>query len=194
MDNNKIIELRKKTGLGVLDCKQALENANGDVDQAIKNLQKKGQEVLTDRNSKTTENGIIYTYSHGGNIAVMVELRCETDFVAKTDDFQNLAKDLALQITSMNPAYVSVETVPEFEKSDVRKAFLAAAEQMNKPAEIVEKIVDGKVRKYFEQHCLLEQGYIRDDKKKVKDVVNEVIAKTGEKIVVQRFIRWKKGE
>ncbi|BAT72423.1 elongation factor Ts [Thermosulfidibacter takaii ABI70S6] len=187
-------ELRERTGAGMMECKKALEEANGDMEKAIEILKKKGVAKAEKKASRETKEGLIGSYIHmGGKIGVLVEVNCETDFVARTDEFQNLVKDIAMQIAAMNPKYVSIEDVPqeviEKEKAIYREQALASG----KPEHVVDRIVEGKLQKFFEEVCLLEQRFIKDDSKKVKDVITEVIAKLGENIKVSKFVRFQIG-
>ncbi|AIY88522.1 MULTISPECIES: translation elongation factor Ts [unclassified Thermotoga] len=188
-----IKKLREMTGAGILDCKKALEEANGDMEKAVEILRKKGAATAEKKAGRTTKEGIIVAYVHfNGRIGVLLEMNCETDFVARTDEFKELAYNLAKQVAAMKPLYVRREDVPaeviEKEKEIYR------AQIKDKPENIVEKIVEGKLEKFFEQVCLYEQTYIFDDTKKVKDLINELIAKTGENIRVSRFTRYEIGE
>lgn len=187
-------ELRERTGAGMMECKKALEEAGGDMEKAAEILRKKGIAKAEKKASRSTKEGIIGAYIHmGGKIGVLVEVNCETDFVARTDEFQNLVKDIAMQIAAMNPKYVSREDVPEEviekEKAIYREQALASG----KPEHVVDRIVEGKLNKFFEEVCLLEQAFIKDDSKKVKDIITEAIAKLGENIRVARFARFQVG-
>ncbi|HOO57236.1 MAG TPA: translation elongation factor Ts [bacterium] len=188
-------ELREKTGLGMMDCKNALCECEGDMEKAIEHLRKKGLKVAEKRSGRETKQGIIESYIHlGGKIGVLVELNCETDFVARTDEFKALARELGMQVAATAPKFVSSEDVPE---ELIAKEKAIYAEQViaeGKPEKVVEKIVEGKIRRYFEEICLLEQTYMRDGDKKVQDVLNDFIAKTGESVRVGRFIRFVLGE
>lgn len=189
----KIQELREKTGVGFLACKQALEASNGNLEDAMLALRKQGQLLLDKRDSKTTENGRIHAYIHSGNIGVMVEVKCETDFTAKSPEFIDFANNVAMQIAAMNPEYISINDIPDsvldLEKDIIKEQALAE----NKPAPVIEKMVEGRLKKYYSKVCLLNQAFIKDDKLTVQDVMNELVAKTKEKIEIRRFIRWKKG-
>ncbi len=187
-------ELRERTGAGMMDCKKALEEAGGDMEKAMEILKKKGIAKAEKKAAREAKEGIIGSYIHmGGKIGVLVEVNCETDFVARTDEFQQLVKDIAMQIAAMSPKYISVEDVPqevvEKEKAIYREQALAAG----KPEKVVDRIVEGKLQKFFEEVCLLEQRFIKDDSKKVKDVITEAIAKLGENIRVSRFVRFQVG-
>jgi elongation factor Ts len=188
-------ELRDKTGAGIMDCKEALNDSVGDFEKAIDYLRKKGMSAATKRSSKAAKDGVIASYIHmGGRIGVLVEVNCETDFVAKTDDFQLLAKDLTMHVAAANPLYVKPEDIPpdiiEREKEIYRSQALAE----KKPEKIWEKIIDGKLKKYYEDVCLLNQKFIKDTDITVETLLNNMIAKTGENIVIRRFVRFQLGE
>lgn len=188
-------DLRVKTGAGMMDCKEALAASNGDFDKAIDYLRKKGMSAATKRSSKAAKDGTIMSYIHmGGKIGVMVEVNCETDFVAKTDDFQSMAKDIAMHIAATNPLFLSSEDVsPEaLEREKVIYKEQAMAEK--KPEKIWDKIIEGKLRKYYEEVCLLEQKFVKDQDITVGTLVKNMIAKTGENIIVRRFARFQLGE
>ncbi len=188
-------ELRDKTGAGFMDCKKALQEANGDIEKAIDILKKKGIAKAAKKASRTASDGLIASYiHHGGKIGVLVEVNCETDFVAKTDDFKTLVNEIAMQIAAANPLYVKREDIPEDVLQREKEIYKAQALESGKPEKIVDKIVEGKIQKYYKEVCLLEQPYIRDDEKTVQDLINEAIAKLGENIVVRRFVRFVLGE
>jgi len=188
-------DLREKTGAGMMDCKEALAASDGDFEKAIDYLRKKGMSAATKRSSKAAKDGTIATYVHmGGKIGVMVELNCETDFVAKTDNFQAMAKDLAMQVAATNPIYVSPQEIPEDalerEKDIYRSQLLAE----KKPEKIWEKIIEGKLNKFYEEVCLVNQKFIKDDSITIATLINNMIAKTGENIIIRRFARFQLGE
>lgn len=191
---SKVKDLREQTGAGMMECKKALTDAAGDMEKAVTLLRERGLASAAKKSGRATKEGLIGTYVHMGKLGVMVEVNCETDFVAKTEDFQNLCKDVAMHIAAANPAYVAPEEVPvdviEKEK-DIFKAQITG-----KPANIVDKIVEGKIAKYYEETCLLEQIFVKDPdgKKKVKDLVKDTIAKLGENIQIRRFVRLQLGE
>jgi elongation factor Ts len=186
--------LREKTGAGMLDCKKALEEANGDFEEAVAALRKKGISVAAKREGKTASEGTIATYVHAGDqIGVLVEVNCETDFVARTDDFKGFAKELAMQIAAQQPRWVSSEEVPADALDKEREILKEQALAEGKPANIVEKMIEGRIGKFYANYCLLNQPYIRDDSKTIQDLLNDVIAKTGEKVVVRRFVRYQVG-
>jgi len=188
-------ELRDETGAGMMDCKKALQKAEGDLEEAKKVLREEGIAKAEKKTDRATNNGRIDSYIHmGGRIGVLVQVNCETDFVAGTDDFKTLVKELAMQVAASNPDYVSVEDVPEEVVSKEREILRNLTLKEGKPEKIVDKIVDGRMKKFFEQVCLLEQLYIRDDKMKVRELVKQVIAKVGENIKVVRFARFSLGD
>jgi elongation factor Ts len=186
--------LRDRTGAGMMDCKKALQETNGDLEAAIDYLRAKGAAKAAKRAEKSANEGTIGSYTHfGGKIGVMVELNCETDFVAKTDDFTGLAKDLAMHIAAANPLAVSPEDIPSGVVEREKAVFLEQVKNEGKPEHIAEKIVEGKLRKFFEESSLLKQPYVKDPQKSVEELVTEVSAKTGEKIQVARFARFQVG-
>jgi len=188
-------QLREMTGAGMMDCKKALQEAGGDFDKAIKILRERGLAKAAKKAGRTAKEGIIHAYIHGGGrIGVLVEVNCETDFVARTDDFKNLVNDIALHIAAYAPRWVKREDVPaeiiEQEKEIYRKQAL----KEGKPEHVVEKIVEGKMKNFYKENVLLEQPFVKDEDKTVEDVIKEAIAKIGENIVVRRFVRWELGE
>jgi elongation factor Ts len=186
-------KLRQTTGAGVLECKKALEESKGVVEEAIKILRTKGIAQAEKKSARTTSQGLVASYVHlGGQLGVLVEINCETDFVARTDDFKNLAHDIAMQVAAVNPLYVKRQDVPAEIMDKERE--IAKAQVTGKPANVIEKIVAGKLEKYYEQFCLLDQPFIKDDKIKVSDYLKNTIAKLGENITVRRFVRIKLGE
>lgn len=186
-------ELRAKTGVGLMDCKRALVENNGDQVAAAEWLRKKGIASAVKKADRAAKEGIITSYIHlGGKVGVLIEVNCETDFVAKTDEFQSLAKDLCMQIAAASPLFVGRENAPA-ELLEKEKE-IAAAQVVGKPAPAVEKIVEGKIDKWYGTVCLLEQPFVRDQNKTVKDHVAEAIARTGENIVVRRFVRYAIGD
>ena len=191
----EVYELRKRTGAGVMDCKKALQEAGGDIEKACDILRKKGIETAAKKQSRVTREGLIGSYVHtDGKIGVLVEVNCETDFVARTEEFQKLVKELTLQIAAQAPRWIAPEDVPEEIKSQEESIYWEQLKESNKPDHVKQKIVEGKMRKFYEENCLLEQEYIRNPDKKIKDLVVEAIAKLGENIVVKRFVRFKLGE
>jgi len=187
-------ELRDKTGAGVMECRNALEKADGDMEKAQEILRLKGMEKAEKKKDRATKEGRIESYIHMGKIGVLVELNCETDFVAKTEQFQNLAKEIAMQIAAQEPLFVSRDRIPQETIDREKEIFAQLTRDEGKPEKILDKIVTGKMEKYLGKVCLMEQPYIRDDSKKVADLIQEVIAKVGENITVNRFIRFCIGE
>jgi elongation factor Ts len=186
-------KLRQTTGAGVLECKKALEESKGAIEEAIKILRTKGIAQAEKKSARTTSQGLVASYVHlGGQLGVLVEINCETDFVARTDDFKSLAHDIAMQIAAVNPLFVKRQDVPAEILDKERE--IAKAQVTGKPANVMEKIIDGKLEKYYEQFCLLDQPFIKEDKIKVSDHLKNTIAKLGENITVRRFARIKLGE
>ncbi len=191
----QIKQLREKTGAGMMDCKRALEESNGDMEQAVVALRKKGIQVATKREGKTASEGIVYSYIHAGSqVGTMVEINCETDFVARSEPFVNFAKEVAMQIAAMQPRYIGREDVPPEDLDKEREILVEQAKAEGKPDHIVEKIVEGRLNKFYSTYCLLEQPYVRDDSLTIQDLLNDLMAKTGEKIVIRRFVRYQVGE
>jgi elongation factor Ts len=191
----EIKKLREQTGAGMMDCKKALLEANGDFEKAIAILRERGIAVAQKRESRTASEGIIGCYIHtGGQIGVMVELNCETTFVAKTDEFQNLAKEIAMQIAWSNPDYLRREDIPEEVIAKEREVHRQWAINQGKPEQVIDRIVEGRMNEFYSRVCLLEQPFIRDEEQTVQDVINAAIAKLGEKIQVARFVRYRVGE
>jgi len=184
--------LREKTGAGLLDCKKALAEANGDLDQAETILRKKGVASAAKKAGRTANEGLIESYIHlGGKVGVLIEVNCETDFVAKTDEFKSLCRDLCLQIAAASPTVVSRESVPEADVAQERE--IAAAQVAGKPPAAVQKIVEGKLEKYFSTVCLLDQPFVKKPEQTIKDLLTERIAKLGENIIIKRFVRFQLG-
>ncbi|MEJ2154702.1 MAG: translation elongation factor Ts [Desulfobacteraceae bacterium] len=187
-------ELREKTGAGIMDCKEALTECDGDMEKAVDFLRKKGLATAAKRAGRATSEGTIQSYIHmGGKIGVMVEVDCETDFVAKTDDFVTFAKNLAMHIAASSPVGITPEDVPEQIINREREIYRDQALEMGKPEQMVDKIVDGKLNKFYKESCLMNQPYVKDPDKTVSDYLNEIIAKTGEKITIKRFCRFQVG-
>ncbi|MDO8723439.1 MAG: translation elongation factor Ts [Syntrophales bacterium] len=188
-------QLRDKTGAGMMDCKEALTASDGDFNKAIDYLRKKGMAAATKRSSKTAKEGTIASYIHmGGKIGVMVELNCETDFVAKTADFQNLAKDLAMHVAASNPLYLRPEDITADALEREKEIYRSQALQEGKPEKIWEKIIEGKLKKYYEDACFLEQKFIKNTDITIGTLVKDMMAKTGENIIVRRFARFQLGD
>lgn len=182
-----IKKLRDITGAGMMAAKNALVESNGDIDQAIDHLRKKGEASAAKRVDREAKAGVVSSYVHGEKIGVLVELNCETDFVARTDDFRELAKDIALHVAAANPEYLNPESVPEEVIAKEREIY--AAEVSGKPSEIIDKIVDGKLAKYYETVCLTKQPFIKDPDKSIEQLITQAIAKLGENIVVRQYSR-----
>jgi elongation factor Ts len=188
-------ELRVKTGAGMMDCKEALTAENGDFEKAIDFLRKKGMSAATKRSSKAAKDGVVASYIHmGGKIGVMIEVNCETDFVAKTDDFQAMAKDLAMHVAASNPLYVRPEEIPAADLEREKEIYRSQLLEEKKPEKIWDKIIDGKLNKFFEEVCLLNQKFVKNTDITVGTMVTSMIAKTGENIIVRRFARFQLGE
>ncbi len=191
----QVKELREATGAGMMDCKKALVETNGDMDKAVDYLREKGLAAAAKKAGRIAAEGIVESYIHGGGkIGVMIEVNCETDFVAKTPEFHSFVRDLAMQVAAANPAYLSRDEVPAEILDHEREILRAQALNEGKPAKIIDKMVEGRVEKYYKENCLLEQGFIKDPDQSVTDLVNAQIAKIGENIVVRRFVRYQMGE
>jgi elongation factor Ts len=188
-------ELRARTGAGMMDCKKALEESGGDIDKAVENLRKRGVAKAEKRAGRSTTEGVIGNYvHHNGKIAVLVELNSETDFVARTPEFQQLARHIAEHVAAAAPLAVDKDQVPQEKVEQERRIFVEQVRQSGKPANMIEKIVDGKIEAYYKDVALLHQAWVRDPKKTVGDLVKELSAKTGENIQVRRFVRYQLGE
>ena len=188
-------ELRDRTGAGMMDCKKALEETGGDIDKAVEYLRKTGAAKAEKRAGRTTSEGVIGHYlHHNGKIAVLVELNCETDFVARNDEFQQAAKFIAEHIAAAAPIAVDKDAIPADKVEQERRIFVEQVKQSGKPANMIEKIVDGKIEAYYKDVALLHQAWVREPKKTVGDLVKELSAKTGENIQVRRFVRYQLGE
>ena len=187
--------LRESTGAGMMDCKKALTEANGDVEKAVELLRKKGMAAAAKRAGRATSEGLVHSYIHGnGKVGVLIELNCETDFVAKTDDFAELAKDLCMQIAAVSPKYVSRESVPAEVIEKEMKLYKEQALESGKPEKIVEKIAEGKLEKFYSEVCLVDMPFVKEDKKKVSERVKDAVAKLGENISISRFSRFQVGQ
>ena len=195
IDAKIVKELRDKTGAGMMDCKRALVETNGDLVKAVEALRKAGVTKAEKKGLRSAQDGLVYSYiHHGGRLGVLVEVNCETDFVAKTDGFKELVHNLAIQIAATNPVSVSREQVPEELVKSEQDIYTEQAKNSKKPDKMIEKIVTGKMDKYFQEICLLEQPFIKDPDKIVKDLITESIATLGENISVGRYIRYAVGE
>lgn len=187
--------LREKTGVGIMECKNALNEAQGDSDKAVEILRKKGIAAASKKAGRTAVEGVVEAYIHAGSkIGVMVEINCETDFVARTQDFKIFAKDIAMQIAAASPLYVSREEVPEDVVRKEKEIYAEQSKASGKPAAVIEKMVQGKLDKFYKEVCLLEQSYIRDPNVIIGDLLKSLIAKIGENIVIRRFSRYQIGE
>ncbi len=187
--------LREKTGVGIMECKSALVETDGDLDKAVDLLRKKGVATAEKRSGRETKEGIIESYIHPGNrLGVLVEINCETDFVAKTDDFKAFAKDVAMQVAATSAVVVSREAYPQEDIDKELEIYTTQAKNEGKPENIIERYVQGKLDKHLKESVLLEQGYIKDPNKSIRDLLTEVIAKTGENIQIKRFVRYQLGE
>ena len=188
-------QLRDKTAAGMMDCKQALTECDGDMDKAIDFLRKKGLATAQKRAGRAMTEGTIQSYIHmGGKLGVLVEVNCETDFVAKNEDFVAFAKNLAMHIAASNPLGIQPDDIPEEHVNRERDIYRAQALEMGKPEKVIDKIVEGKLEKFFKDNCLLKQPYVRDPDITVADLLNDLIAKIGENISVKRFVRFQTGE
>jgi len=193
--SDMVKQLRVKTGAGMMECKEALTASEGDFDKAIDFLRKKGLSAATKRSSKAAKEGKICSYIHmGGKIGVMVELNCETDFVAKTDDFQNLGKDIAMHVAASNPTYLKPVDIPVDALEREKEIYRGQLTAEKKPEKIWDKIIEGKLNKYYEEVCLLNQKFIKNQDITVETLINSMIAKTGENIILRRFVRFQLGE
>jgi elongation factor Ts len=188
-------ELREKTGAGMMDCKKALDESNGDIAKATEILREKGLAAAKNKAGRVATEGLVESYIHAnGRIGVLVEINCETDFVAKTDSFRDFVKDVAMQIAAANPKFVTREEVPGEELEKEKEILRAQALNEGKPAHIVDKMVEGRMSKYYEEYCLLEQSFIKDPDKTIQTLVNEKISTIGENISIRRFVRFELGE
>jgi len=189
-----VSELRARTGAGMMDCKKALQETGGDMEKAVDLLRQKGVAKAEKRAERAASEGVIGSYVHfNGKVAVLVEVNCETDFVARTDDFQALAKDLSLHIASAKPLAVNVEDMPADVVEREQAIFEAQVAESGKPEQVRPKIVEGKMRKFYEEHVLLQQAFVKDDSKTIADLIKEASGKVGENIVVRRFVRYELG-
>ena len=190
----QVQELRGKTGAGIMDCKKILAETDGNIEEAIDLLRKKGLSEGSKRAGKVASEGLVGCYVHGGKIGVLVEVNCETDFVARNEAFQNFVKDIGMHIAASNPRYVSREEVPADEVSKEKEILAAQITDQGKPANVVEKIIEGRINKFFKDICLLEQPFVKDPDNTIEKLQNELIASIGEKIAIRRFTRFEVGE
>jgi elongation factor Ts len=195
MSLDLVKELREKTGAGLLDCQKALGETGGDVEKALRLLRERGLAKAAKKATRTATDGQVGSYIHpGGKVGVLIEVNCETDFVAKTDEFQRLVRDLAMQVAASAPRYVRREEVPAAEIENERQIYRVQAEKSDKPAQVVERIVSGQLDRYYQDTCLLEQAYIKQSDRTVGDVLKEAIVRFGVKVDVRRFARFQLGE
>jgi elongation factor Ts len=191
----QVKELRERTGAGMMDCKKALTETNGDLEKAIIYLREHGLAAAAKKAGRATKDGKIEAYIHaGGKLGVLIEVNCETDFVAKTEDYQHLCRELAMQVAAANPLFVDRQDVPAERIENEKKIYETQARNEGKPEKVIEKIVSGRLEKFYQEVCLLDQPYIRDPDRTVRELINEYIAKLGENIVVRRFCRFRLGE
>lgn len=188
-------ELRQKTGAGMMDCKKALVKTDGDIEKAIEFLREKGLSAAAKKSGRIAAEGIVDSYIHlGGKIGVLVEVNCETDFVAKNDDFKSFVRDIAMHIAATNPLFLSKEDIPQENIEKEKSILKAQALNEGKPEKIIEKMVEGRIKKYYKEVCLLEQPFVKDPDKTIEDIIKEKIVKIGENIKVRRFVRYQMGE
>ncbi|WP_438491974.1 translation elongation factor Ts [Paenibacillus sp. IHBB 3054] len=195
VDAKAVKELRERTGAGMLDCKKALEEANNDITKAAELLREKGLSAAANKAGRIATEGTVESYIHaGGRIGVLVEINCETDFVGKTDSFKEFARDIAMQIAAANPLYVRREEVPAEAVEKEKEILKAQALNEGKPEKIVEKMVEGRISKFYEEYCLLEQPFVKDPDKTISQLLNEKVSTIGENISIRRFVRFELGE
>ena len=190
-----VAKLRAQTGVGMMECKKALTDANGDFEKAVVLLRERGLKAVDKKQGRIASEGLVASYIHmGGRIGVLVEVNCETDFVAKSDDFQALVKDVAMQIAAANPKYVREEEVDPAELEQEKEILRVQALNEGKPQQIIDRMVEGRVKKFYEDVCLMNQPFVKDQSKTIKDVITEATLKIGEKISIRRFVRYELGE
>jgi elongation factor Ts len=188
-------QLREKTGVGIMDCKEALSQSNGDIDNAVDFLRKKGLATAQKRAGRAMSEGLIQPYIHmGGKLGVLVEINSETDFVAKNDDFKEFAKNIAMHIAATNPVGIASDDVPEKVINKEKEIYRAQALELGKPENVIDKIVEGKLNKFYKDNCLLNQAYVRNPDVNISDLLNDLIAKMGENITIKRFVRFQIGD
>lgn len=192
---NHVKELRERTGAGFMECKRALEESGNDMDKAIEYLRKRGLAAAVKKAGRAANDGRIHSYIHSNNkIGVLVEVNCETDFVARTDDFQRFVNDIAMHVAAANPRWLSKEQVPTSDVEKEKELFKAQAAQSGKPPQVIDKIAEGKLTKFLEENCLLQQAFVKDPDKSIEEIVKAAIAKLGENIMIARFVRFQLGE
>lgn len=195
MDLEMVKELRARTGAGISDCKQALTDSNGDIEKAVEILREKGIAKAVKKSGRLTEQGIVAAYIHpGAQLGVLVEVNCETDFVARTDEFKQLANDIALQIAASAPEFISREEVPQEVIEKEKEIYTKQLKEEGKPDQVIGKIVEGKIETFYKEHCLLELPFLKDEKVTIQELIKGFISKFGENITVRRFSRFKVGE
>ena len=195
IDASLVKQLRDKTGAGFMDCKKALTECEGDFEKSVDHLRAKGLALAARKSKREASEGLVGAYIHGGNkIGVLLEVNCETDFVARTEEFQALVKDLSMQIAAANPRCVRREEVSEEELAREKAIYRQQAEELNKPEAVLAKIVDGKMERFYEEACLMEQAFIKEPSRRVKDLIQDSIARLGENIRIRRFVRYSVGE
>jgi len=195
IDGNLVKELRQRTGAGIMDCKRALEDVEGNLEKAIDHLRKKGLAKAAKKSGRVANEGVVGSYIHaGGKIGVLVEVNCETDFVARTVEFQDLVKDTAMQVAAANPLYLDRNKVPAEVLERERQILRAQAIESGKPEKVIDRIVEGRIDKFFSEVCLLDQPFIRDPAVTVQDLLNSTISRIGENITIRRFVRYQLGE
>ena len=189
-----VMTLREKTGVGMMDCKKALTETNGDMDKAVEYLREKGMAAAAKKSGRIAAEGIVTSYIHNGKTGVLLEVNCETDFVAKSDIFQDFCHDVALQIAAAKPLYVTIEEVDNEALEKEKEIYRAQAKNEGKPEAVIEKMVEGRVKKYYKEVVLIEQEFVKDSSKTINALLNETVLKTGEKITIRRFTRYEMGE
>ena len=195
IDAKTVKTLRERTGAGMMDCKKALMETDGDLEKAVDHLRKTGVAKAEKKGQRSTKEGLVFSYiHHGGKLGVLLELNCETDFVAKTDGFNDLAHNLAMQIAATNPNSISRDDMDPSILNREKDIFIDQAKESGKPADIVEKMVEGRIEKFYAESCLVEQQYIKDSERKVSDLLTEAVSTLGENIVINRFVRYAIGE
>ena len=191
----QIKTLREETGAGILDCRKALQDADGDYDKALNNLREKGLATAAKRADREASEGMVELYSHGdGRVGVMVELNCETDFVARSEKFRNYAHEIALQIAAGSPQYITEQDIPDTVLEEEREKARTFAREEGKPEGVIERIVEGRVKKFMDEECLMHQQYIRDDSLTIQELHSQNVGSIGENLIVRRFVRWELGE
>ncbi|MCE5274473.1 MAG: translation elongation factor Ts [Syntrophaceae bacterium] len=195
ISSEAVKRLREKTGVGMMDCKKALAETGGDFEKAVEILRKKGMDVANKRSGRQASQGIVGSYIHmGGKIGVLVEVNCESDFVAKSEDFKNFVKDISMQIAAANPDWVTRDEVPEEILNKEKEILKEQALKSGKPEKVLEKIVEGKLAKFYSERCLIDQHFVKDQDRTIKQLLDELMGKTGEKCLVKRFARFQVGE